>query len=38
MIKALLFDLGEVFFIIDNKKLDEELIKKNGSIYKTKSG
>lgn len=30
MIKNLLFDLGDVFFIVDNKKLDAELIKKTG--------
>ena len=38
MIKAMLFDLGEVFFIIDNKKLDEELIKKTGVSIKPSTG
>ncbi len=33
-----MFDLGEVFFIIDNKKLDEELIKKTGVSIKPAVG
>jgi len=38
MINAIMFDLGEVFFIIDNKKLDDELIKKTGVSIKPTVG
>ena len=33
-----MFDLGEVFFVIDNKKLDGELIKKTGVSIKPATG
>ncbi len=38
MIKTIMFDLGEVFFTINHKKLDEEMIEKTGVTIRPAKG